>query len=96
MSIDDSDNYHCYINLRKTHIRTTKYGLSRNWQIKYDKTQLVRRCHHGEQLNMVYQGIGEENMIKHIGAVDAATIKKIKPLPLLSEADSASRWTLSC
>lgn len=45
MSIDDSDIYHCYVDLWKT---TT------------------------ERVNMVYQGIGKANMLKHrVGADDA-------------------------
>ena len=50
MSIDDSDIYHCYIDLWKT---TT------------------------ERINMAYQGVGKENMLKHrVGADDAGANNK--------------------
>ena len=47
MSIDDSDIYHCYVDLWKSST---------------------------EQMNMVYQGLGESNMLKHrVGADNATT-----------------------
>lgn len=50
MSIDDSDIYHCYIDLWKSP---------------------------PERLNMAYQGIGKNNMLKHrIGAADASSDKE--------------------
>ena len=63
MSIDDSDIYHCHIDLWK--------GTS-------------------ELLNMAYQSIGKENMIKHRVAAADATLRT------LLEADSASHCTLNC
>ena len=48
MSIDDSDMYHCYIDLWKPPT---------------------------ERLNMVYQGIGKPNMLKHrAGAANSSTV----------------------
>ena len=48
MSIDDSDMYHCYIDLWKPPT---------------------------ERLNMVYQGIGKPNMLKHrVGAANSSTV----------------------
>ena len=45
MSIDDSDIYHCYVDLWKSST---------------------------ERMNMVYQGLGESNMLKHrVGAGNA-------------------------
>ena len=56
MYIDDSDIYHCYVDLWKSST---------------------------ERMNMVYQGLGESNMLKHrVGAGNATTDAKPLPKPI--------------